>query len=204
MPTMVSDRGAREIARDARGTASVTAPMRGAVTLLDGQTLLGRPIQPDDVERLRAFHRRLSRDAIIYRFFRYMPELSESDARHFTRIDYDNRMALVATTGEGAEEQIVGVARYERTGPEAAEVAFVVEDHWQGHGIATALLHRLAGYARQRGFTRFVAVTMGTNLPMLDVFRHAGYPCALRFVSTEYSVELDIREPAPEEAGDHR
>ncbi|HEV2406039.1 MAG TPA: GNAT family N-acetyltransferase [Ktedonobacterales bacterium] len=204
MPAMVSNEDAWAVAGDERAKASGPASMYGAVTLLDGQTLSWRPIQPDDVERLRAFHRRLSRDAIIYRFFRYMPELSEADARHFTQIDYDNRMALVATAGEGAEERIVGVARYERNGPDTAEVAFVVEDHWQGHGIATALLHRLAGYARQRGITRFVAVTMGTNLPMLDVFRHAGYPCALRFAATEYTVDLDIREPAPEETGGHR
>ena len=171
--------------------------MAGRLTLLDGSVLRARPIQPDDVERLRAFHRRLSTDAIMYRFFRYMPELSELAAMHFTHLDLEDRMALVAVEGEGAEERIVGVVRYERMTHDTAEVAFVIEDRWQGHGIATALLHRLARYARHRGITRFVAVTMGSNLAMLEVFRHAGYPWSVHFDNAEYAVELDIHASVP-------
>lgn len=169
----------------------------GRLHLLDGGVLRARPIQQDDVERLRAFHRRLSSDAIMYRFFRYMPELSELDAMHFTHLDLEDRMALVAVEGEGAEERIVGVVRYERMTHDTAEVAFVIEDRWQGHGIATALLHRLARYARHRGITRFVAVTMGSNLAMLEVFRHAGYPWSVHFDNAEYAVELDIHASVP-------
>lgn len=174
--------------------------MTGQLPLLDGSVLLARPIRPDDVDRLRSLHQRLSRDAIIFRFFHYMPELSEQDAQRFTRVDYENRMALVATEGAGADERIVGVVRYERLSQDNAEVAFVVEDRWQGRGISTALLHRLAYYARLHGITRFVAVTMGENLAMLDVFRHAGYPWQLRFESGEYAVELDIHQSVPFEA----
>lgn len=106
-------------------------------------------------------------------------------------------MALVATEGEGDEERILGVVRYERMSHDSAEIAFVVEDRWHGHGIATALLHRLARYARQRGITKFVAVTMGSNLAMLDVFHHAGYPSSIHFDNAEYSVTLDIRASVP-------
>lgn len=119
---------------------------------------------PDDTDRLRAFHRQLSPESISFRFFRYMPELSQEDAERFTHVDYERRMALVATTGSGEAEEILGVVRYEDIRPQTAEVAFVVEDHWQGHGIATALLHCLADYARRRGYTTFVAITMGTNM----------------------------------------
>ena len=57
-------------------------------------------------------------------------------------MDYVDRMALVATRGEGEAEEILAVVRYDRTaGEREAEVAFVVQDAWQGHGIATALLH---------------------------------------------------------------
>lgn len=169
----------------------------GTLTTMDGIVLGARPIRQDDVERLQAFHGRLSKDAIIYRFFRYMPELSVEDAMRFTHLDYEDRMALVATVGQDDDERIVGVVRYERLSHDAAEVAFVVEDHWQGHGISTVLLHRLAYYARRRGIARFVAVTMGTNLAMLDVFRHAGYPATMQFDNAEYAVTLDIRSSVP-------
>jgi GNAT superfamily N-acetyltransferase len=166
------------------------------LTLRDGVTVQVRAIQPDDLERLRAFHRRLTPDTVIFRFFHYMPELSREDAWRFTHLDCENRMALVATAPVDGGEAIHAVVRYERDGPTAAEVAFVVEDAWQGRGIATALLHRLAAYARVRGITTFVAITMAGNVRMLDVFRHAGFPCALRFDKGEIAVTLDISSPA--------
>ena len=84
------------------------------------------------------------------------------------------------------------VVRYDRISADTAEVAFVVADHWQGHGIATALLHRLAVYARRQGITRLLAITLATNAKMLEVLRRAGYPLSARYVSGEVEMALDI------------
>lgn len=180
---------------------SNAARLVGALTLRDGTRVRTRPIRPDDTERLRTFHAHLSRDTILFRFFRYMPELSVRDAERFTHLDYVDRMALVATwgggerTAEGEEERILAVVRYDRIGPTSAEVAFVVADEWQGHGIATALLLQLAEYARARGITRLVAITMASNRRMLEVLRHSGYPSTVRFQDGEDEVYLDIAAP---------
>src|SRR5262245_44380219 len=115
-----------------------------------------RPIRPSDTGMLRKFHAGLSADSILFRFFHFVPVLSEEDAAHFTHVDYLSRMALLATTIVGGEEQIIGVVRYDRVGQDAAEVAFVVTDRWQGHGLATALLYRLAAYAHAHGLNTFV------------------------------------------------
>jgi len=163
-----------------------TLPLRG------GSVAHVRAIRPDDTERLRAFHRQLSPESITFRFFRYMPELPPEQAERFTHIDYERRMALVATTGSGETEEIVGVVRYEDMRPRTAEVAFVVEDHWQGHGIATALLHRLADYARERGYTTFVAITMGNNTRMIEVLRNSGFACTTHYATGEVEVQMDI------------
>lgn len=171
------------------------ARLAGTLTLRDGTRLHTRPIWPDDTQRLRTFHAHLSRDSVIFRFFRYLPELSIRDAEHFTHLDYEDRMALVATQGEGDEQRILAVVRYERLGPDSAEVAFVVADDWQGHGIATALLLQLAVYARARGIMRLVAVTMSSNLRMLEVLRHCGYPLTIRVQDGEDEVRLDISAP---------
>src|SRR5690348_9731792 len=110
-------------------------------------------------------------------------------------------MVLLATRGEGTDEEIIAIVRYDRTGPDEAEVAFVVQDRWQGHGIATALLYRLAAYGRRRGITTFVALTMGSNQPMLDVLRYCGFPRTSRYRDGEVEVRLDIsndvRSPLP-------
>ena len=80
-------------------------------------------------------------------------------------------------------------------GEREAEVAFVVQDAWQGHGIATALLHELAAYARAHGVERFVALTMGTNARMLDVLHNCGFPCHTRYDGGDILATLDITAP---------
>ena len=56
-----------------------------------------------------------------------------------------------------------------------AEVAFAVDDRFQGKGLATMLLERLAGIAAQHGFARFLASTLVDNAAMLEVFRDSGF-----------------------------
>lgn len=174
---------------DAASQLEGTLPLRG------GSFAHVRAIRSDDTERLCRLHRKLSPESIIFRFFHYMPELPLREAERFTHLDYENRMALVATSGEGEDEEILGVVRYDWIGPETAEVAFVVEDHWQGHGIATALLHRLAAYARERGYSTFVALTMGDNRRMIEVLQHSGFPCTSHYANGDVEVHMDIRQP---------
>ena len=61
-------------------------------------------------------------------------------------------------------------------GATEAEVAFVVADEYQHHGIGSLLLDELARAAWQRGVEVFRAETLAENSAMLDVFRHAGFP----------------------------
>jgi RimJ/RimL family protein N-acetyltransferase len=174
-----------------------------------GKTFYVRAIHPDDAPRLQAFHRGLSIDSIVFRFFRYLPLLSDADAQRFTHVDYQERMALVVVelangaTEPDANSPIVAVVRYDQVADSLAEVAFVVADRWQGQGIATALLHRLAAYARRRGITTFMAITMGANIRMLEVLRHAGYPMALRHDNGDIEIKLDITHSAPGEPTIH-
>lgn len=166
--------------------------MESDLTLRAGERVHVRPIHSDDTQLLQSFHAHLSPETIAFRFFHFMPQLSTVDAEHFTHVDYGNRMALVALRGGEMPEEILGVARYDRIGPQTAEVAFVVADAWQGHGIATALLHQLAVYARAHGFTTFAAVTMPNNQRMLAVFQHCGFPCTAHYREGEIDIHLDI------------
>jgi RimJ/RimL family protein N-acetyltransferase len=164
--------------------------------LRDGSVVRVRAIRADDSARLQAFHAHLSMESVIWRFFRSVPSLSDEQATQFTHVDYADRMALIATRGEGEAEEILAVVRYDRlAGAREAEVAFVVQDAWQGHGLATALLHELAAYARAHGLERFVALTMGTNVRMLDVLHHCGFPCRTRYDGGDIIATLDITAP---------
>ncbi|HZQ27113.1 MAG TPA: GNAT family N-acetyltransferase [Acidimicrobiales bacterium] len=143
------------------------------VVMADGGTVHVRPIRPDDADRLRSLHQRLSAETIYLRFFSPIPTLSDAMVERFTNVDYVDRMALVAELGE----DLVGVARYDRLGEGAttAEVAFVIDDAHQGRGLGTLLLEHLAATAREAGIHEFVADTLPGNNRMLNVFRAAGF-----------------------------
>ncbi|HVF33440.1 MAG TPA: GNAT family N-acetyltransferase, partial [Acidimicrobiales bacterium] len=146
--------------------------------LRDGTPVHVRPIRPDDQEALVAFHGRLSPHTIYRRFFSPRPVLPPKDVHRFTNVDYRDRMALIAEIGG----ELAGVARYDRGGePDAAEVAFVIEDRHQGRGLGSLLLEHLAGAARERGLEYFVAETLAENRSMLGVFRDAGFVAERRF-----------------------
>src|SRR5665213_2707145 len=59
-----------------------------------------RPIRPDDGARLVDFHLHLLPHSIFLRFFTFHPELSPKEVERFTCVDYVNRLALVAETGD--------------------------------------------------------------------------------------------------------
>ncbi len=131
-----------------------------------------RPIRSDDGQRLVAFHDHLSDRSCFLRFFSLHPHLSHKEVERFTHVDYVNRLALVADLND----RIIGVGRYDRR-PESdvAEVAFVVADDYQHHGIGSLLLDELASAASERGIRAFAAETLHENHPMLDVFFHSGF-----------------------------
>lgn len=174
----------------------LSAPLGGGtdVLLSDGTTAHVRPITPEDAGALVDFHARLSPETVVLRFFGPHPRLSEAEVVRFTTVDGVDRMALVAARAG----RIVAVARYDRApGSDEAEVAFVVEDDFQGRGIATILLEHLASAARARGVRRFVADTLSENFRMLHVFRDAGFARQFTRTSEVMRVVLDIA-PSPE------
>jgi acetyl coenzyme A synthetase (ADP forming)-like protein len=159
--------------------------------LTDGAAVHVRPIRPDDAAGLVALHGRLSPETVYRRFFSPHPVLSAAEVQRFTTVDYRDRFALVAL----AEGQLVAVARFERLGASSdAEVAFVVEDRYQGRGTGTLLLEHLAAAARERGITRFVAETLSTNTAMLAVFANAGFQVEHTYQGGTVTVRFPVDE----------
>jgi GNAT superfamily N-acetyltransferase len=159
------------------------------VPVATGATLHLRPIRGEDAEKLVAFHSHLSFDSIYRRYFSLHPELSDDEVRHFTQVDYVDRLALVIEDGE----ELVAVGRYDRY-PETptAEVAFVVRDDYQHLGLGHRLLEALAKAASARGITTLCAETLFTNHDMMSVFRHSGFPITTSSEFGEISVRLSI------------
>ena len=94
----------------------------------------------------------------------------------FTQIDYDREMALIALMGSGEAQEQIGVARYvtdlDRT---RCEFAVVVADQFQGRGIATRLMRKLIGVARDNRVHRMNGLVLRENTGMLALAREIGF-----------------------------
>ncbi|GAA0377900.1 hypothetical protein GCM10010160_05020 [Acrocarpospora corrugata] len=157
--------------------------------LSDGGTAHLRPIRPADAELLRAFYSRLSDQTIYFRFFGPRPRLSDREIAWFTNVDYDDRVALIATIGT----EMVAVVRYDRVKPaDHAEVAFLVEDAHQGRGVAAVLMEHLRAAARERGIRTFIADVLPANHRMNMLFRQAGYTARSTFADGVVRLTLDL------------
>ena len=149
------------------------AQLEGTMELADGTEVRVRPIVPGDAGALGAFHQRLSERTVFLRYFYPHQILSGAEIRGLCSVDYVDRLALVVERGA----RLIAVGRYDRApGSTDAEVAFVVADEWQHHGIATALLALLAGAALGHGVTHFTADVLSENQLMLRVFHESGFP----------------------------
>lgn len=131
-----------------------------------------RLIRPDDWRKLQRFHARLSPSTVQHRFHGAKRELSVPLAHTFADVDGVNDAAIVATTG--TRGRIIGVARYCRLTPTTAEVAFVVEDAYQGRGIGHRLMRHLCELALANGVTVFVAEVLSDNTAMLRLLKQVG------------------------------
>jgi len=161
-----------------------------------GAKLRLRAIRASDADKLVAFHCQLSSSSIYRRYFSEHPKLADEEVRHFTRIDYVDRVALVILD----RDDLVAVGRFDRYPlTEMAEVAFIIRDGYQHLGLGHQLLAHLAEAAWARGITTFSAETLFSNIDMISVFRHSGFPVTSSTSMGEVSLKFPI-QPTEESA----
>jgi acetyltransferase len=145
--------------------------------LADGAEILVRPIVPEDEPLIVELHEGHSEHTIRMRFFGMVRHLSRASLLRLCRLDPDREMALAALhTGADGRPHMIGVARY-YTHPQTgeAEFALVVTDAWQGKGVGSHLMRRLADVARQRGVKWLVGDVLRENTAMLELMGYLGF-----------------------------
>jgi acyl-CoA synthetase (NDP forming)/GNAT superfamily N-acetyltransferase len=134
------------------------------VLTMRGEVVAVRPVGPDDRAELMSLYARASARSRYLRFFSagtaYGP-----DVKRLLRCDGVDHVAVVAQHAGG----IIGVASYERLDADEADLAILVDDAWQGHGIGTLLLEQLAATARRFGISTLVGDVLAENAAMLKV-----------------------------------
>jgi RimJ/RimL family protein N-acetyltransferase len=164
-------------------------------TLKNGLPVTIRELRPDDRERMAKAVRGLDAQSIYTRLFSHRKELTEAGLDRIMRVDPQTEVAIVTTTGSGADEAIIGAGRYVVTADapvRKAEIAFTVEEDFHGQGIAGRLLQALATVARDRGIAVFEADVLSENPSMLRVFERTGWPLRKRSEGGVVHLELTL------------
>ncbi len=129
-------------------------------SLRNGETITIRPILPSDATHIRTALETADPDTLYRRFFTTRPRISADTIAYLAEVDYRRRLALVAFAADGP----IALARYEaETGPNEAEIAFVVSPDWRGLGIAETLGQMLIDEAAANGMQRMIGYYLSTN-----------------------------------------
>ena len=167
--------------------------LRTTYLLNNGTQLNFRAIHPTDEPRMRDLFYKLSAATIYYRFMSHQKRVSRHQIQDFVYIDHRNDVTIVTTLPEAHGEEILAVGSYyldQKTN--LAEVAFVVSDQWQNHGIGTFLLKHLMRIARRNGIRGFTAEVLTENKPMQAVINKSNCKIKSKFTGSVYSYEMDF------------
>jgi GNAT superfamily N-acetyltransferase len=143
--------------------------------LHDGSSVIVRAIQPDDKNALREAFYELSRESVRFRFFQMKHSLSDQELEYFTEIDFLTHVALGIGLLEEEDIIPIGIGRYivDQSDPTKAEIAFTVDDAYQGFGVGSLLLKHLSRIAKVKGVEEFHASVLETNEKMIRVLRRS-------------------------------
>ncbi len=158
-----------------------------------------RAIKPSDVEDMRRLFYRFSDTAVYYRYFSPIKTMPHAKMQEYVNVDFGRCLSIVGLVKEMGEGRIIAEARFVRDLHRPyAEVAFVVDEAYQGRGIATFMLKMLIRLAKERGLSGFTAEVLSSNKSMLKVFEKGGLPVEARVVDGIYEVSIPF-QPSPED-----
>ena len=143
------------------------------IALRDHLVLHLRPVLPGDNVRTTSGPIEFSSET-LYRRFQSTRVPTPALMAYLFEVDYVDHFVWVMTAGP--DGPVVADARFVREGHGAstAEVAFIVADVYQGHGIGTFLMEALAVAAHVGGVTRFSARVLSDNYAMRAIMNRAG------------------------------
>jgi acyl-CoA synthetase (NDP forming)/GNAT superfamily N-acetyltransferase len=144
--------------------------------LRDGESVLLRVATPEDVGVVDELMKSVSRESLQMRFMGAVAQVSRGVIEDLCAGEPRDRLCLLAIAGQDVGARVVGMGNYFSLGVGGrAEVAFLVRDDFQGRGLSTLLLERLAGIAAGNGFVGFEAEVLSENQAMINVFRDSGF-----------------------------
>ncbi|MCJ8500139.1 GNAT family N-acetyltransferase [Desulfatitalea alkaliphila] len=163
----------------------------------NGLSVRFRAIRPSDEEQMRRLFYRFSDEAIYYRYFAPIKTMTHAKMQEYVNVNYRKVLSIVGVIGDPGQGTIIAEGRYARhENKPYADVAFVVDEEYQGLGIASFLFRLLARHAQQQGLAGLTADVLTTNRAMLKVFERGGFPVQAKLEEGVYALTIPFDKAA--------
>jgi N-acetylglutamate synthase-like GNAT family acetyltransferase len=143
------------------------------VALRDGTVVLMRRARAGDGKALTEFADSLSEESISFRFF---GSALDHDLLRKELMPGPTSYVLLAMR----DGRVIGHAAYYRSGGNMAEIGLVILDSFQGKGLGTKMLERIARTANLDGLSVFDTIISHDNLRMIKMVEDMGFPTSVR------------------------
>ena len=164
-------------------------------TFKDGLELKIRPIKPSDEDMMRRHFYTFSDESKYLRYFTNIRTMPHADMQKYVNIDYHKIISIVAVLQKGNSERIIAEGRYAAFSEENThELAFLVDEEFQGKGIGTFLVNYLLKIARERGIPKLSASVLLKNGKMLAVLKKADVTPRIRSDRDVYELDFILNE----------
>lgn len=160
--------------------------------MVDGQRATIRPMTLEDITAIDAMHDRLSKQSLYYRYFvMYKPSLAA--LREQIQLSQSRGAALVASL-ISSHPEIIGMAYYLRPQNDSGvgEVAILVEDRFQGHGLGRALFDHLVWEAQSQDLHSLQFFILPENRRMLSILHQDKFSTERHYRDGVIEVELSL------------
>lgn len=160
-------------------------------TFKGGLKVRFRAIKPSDEEGMRRLFYGFSDETVYYRYFSPIKAMPHSKMQKYVNVDFSRSMAVVGLVGKPGSGRIIAEGRYVRRADRPyGDVAFVVDEEFQGLGIASFIFRMLIQFARERGLKGFTADVLTSNRGMMKVLENSGLPVEARVEAGVYEVTM--------------
>ena len=160
-----------------------------------------RAIKPSDEEEMRRLFYRFSEEAVYYRYFSPIKTMPHKKMQTYVNVDFSHTLSIVGLVGEHGKGHIIAEARFVRDPQRPhAYVAFVVDEDYQGFGIASCLYKTLLRLAKNRGIQGFTADVLSSNKGMMKVFEKGDEVVKAKLEYGSYRISIPFSPASSSEA----
>jgi len=143
-------------------------------TFHGGGEIFFRPIKVSDEEMMRRLFYKISENTVYMRYLTSVRTMPHSRMQPYVNIDYRDTLSLVGIVQKRGIEHIIAEGRFARNDDDKThEIAFIVDEVYQGMGIGSYMVDRIIGIARDRGISKLTAYVLAENEKMSRVLERA-------------------------------